>query len=137
MRGAQAGKGTSMRSVAEPQTPQPDGRLRIVIKDVTAQPDRLQEAEAIALCNRHLASNILPKEANLVTWLVRTIGKQAALRLVAAYARHRCLCCRKGFEPGDSRNARGRRAEGEICARCLATCLRTSSHRDCADAPSR
>ena len=62
--------------------------------------------------------SVIPKGPQLLDWLVRTIGREEATRLIGAFAHFPCVYCKGGVEQCDACAGRGVRAEGPFCDTC-------------------
>jgi len=90
-----------------------------VLKTVVNALNEGNSTEAVRLLNDGIAHGIAPDAPKLLDWLARNIGKEAAARLVTAFAAHPCLYCKKGLEHCEACDGHGRRNDGTLCERCL------------------
>ncbi|MBN1391429.1 MAG: hypothetical protein JW947_01350 [Sedimentisphaerales bacterium] len=79
--------------------------------------DRFVEAVKLFLAGQ--ARGIFPKDRNLVKKLVKAVGKNAANRLIFAFAHYPCPFCKKGSSKCRDCNGRGHIDYDMICDRCL------------------
>ena len=74
---------------------------------------------AIRLFIKDQTLTLLPKGADLVTWLIKTIGKQDTKTLIHAFAHAPCLNCKKGLQKCESCHGVGNFKHEVVCDSCF------------------
>jgi len=96
-----------------------DSKTERIMTPVIQALSSRQDAEAVRLFQEAVANSPSLRDSDLSTWLVKTIGKAPAQRLIQAYAEYPCMGCKQGLLKCAPCHGKGEVSDDEVCERCM------------------